>query len=86
MVGLIFGVVPDFQNKGVADGMILTFEDELAKSNFKYTDLEMNWIGDFNTTMIKLVEYIGGKVKKTHITYRYLFDRNKTFERAKKLN
>ena len=85
-VGLIFGVVPDFQNKGVADGMILTFEDEVAKKGFQYTDLEMNWIGDFNTTMIKLIEYIGGKVRKTHITYRYLFDRNKTFERAKKLN
>jgi len=85
-VGLIFGVVPDFQNKGVADGMILTFEDEVAKKGFEYTDLEMNWVGDFNTTMIKLIEYIGGKVRKTHITYRYLFDRNKTFERAKKLN
>ena len=85
-VGLIFGVVPDFQNKGVADGMILTFEDEVAKKGFQYTDLEMNWVGDFNTTMIKLIEYIGGKVRKTHITYRYLFDREKTFERAKKLN
>ena len=85
-LGLIFGVVPDFQNKGVADGMILAFEDEVAKPGFQYTDLEMNWIGDFNTTMIKLIEYIGGKVKKTHITYRYLFDRDKTFERAKKLN
>ena len=85
-LGLIFGVVPDFQNKGVADGMILTFEDEVAKAGFQYTDLEMNWIGDFNTTMIKLIEYIGGKVRKTHITYRYLFNRDKTFERAKKLN
>ena len=86
VVGLIFGVVPDFQNKGVADGMILTFEDEVAKAGFQYTDLEMNWIGDFNPTMIKLIEYIGGTVRKTHITYRYFFDRNKTFQRAKKLN
>ncbi|MCF6170387.1 MAG: hypothetical protein L3J66_05340 [Bacteroidales bacterium] len=84
-VGLIFGVVPDFQSKGVADGMILRFEEEVAKAGFQYTDLEMNWIGDFNPTMIKLVEYIGGKVRKTYITYRYLFDRNKTFERAKRL-
>lgn len=83
IIGLIFGVVPDFHNKGVADGMILFFEDEVAKPNFKYTDLEMNWIGDFNPTMIKLVSYIGGTVKKTHITYRYLFDRNKEFKRAR---
>jgi len=82
VIGLIFGVVPDFQSQGVADGMILTFEDEVRKPNFKYTDLEMNWIGDFNPKMIKLIEYIGGKVYKTHITYRYLFDRNKEFKRA----
>lgn len=82
VIGLIFGVVPDFQNKGVADGMILFFEDEVAKPSFKYTDLEMNWIGDFNPKMIKLVNYISGKVKKTHITYRYLFDRKKEFKRA----
>jgi hypothetical protein len=82
VIGLIFGVVPEFQKKGVADGMILFFEDEVAKPSFKYTDLEMNWIGDFNPKMIKLVNYIGGKVRKTHITYRYLFDRNKEFKRA----
>jgi len=85
VIGLIFGVVPDFHNKGVADGMILHFEDTVAKPGFRYTDLEMNWIGDFNPTMIKLVEYIGGKVHKTHITYRYLFDRNKEFKRAKSI-
>lgn len=82
VIGLIFGVVPEFQNQGVADGMILFFEDEVAKPSFIYTDLEMNWIGDFNPKMIKLVNYIGGKVKKTHITYRYLFDRKKEFKRA----
>jgi len=85
VIGLIFGVVPDFQNKGVADGMILTFEDEVRKKNFKYTDLEMNWIGDFNTAMIKLEEYLGATIRKKHITYRYLFDRNKEFKRAQRL-
>ncbi len=81
-VGLIFGVVPDFQGRGVAEGMIVYFEDEIAKG-VNYTDLEMNWIGDFNPKMIKLVKQIGSKVRKTHITYRYLFDRNKEFIRAK---
>ncbi len=85
VIGLIFGVIPDFQNKGVADGMILTFEDEVRKPGFKYTDLEMNWIGDFNPTMIKLMEYLGAKIYKTHITYRYLFDRHKEFIRAKNI-
>lgn len=81
-VGLIFGVIPEFQGKGVAEGMIVFYEDEIAKG-INYTDLEMNWVGDFNPRMIKLVEQIGGKLRKTHITYRYLFDREKVFERAK---
>jgi hypothetical protein len=85
VIGLIFGVVPDFQNKGIADGMILTFEDEVRKPDFHYTDLEMNWIGDFNKTMIKLEEYLGATIRKTHITYRYLFDRTKEFKRAQNL-
>ena len=81
-LGLIFGVIPEFQGKGIAEGMIVFMEDEIAKG-INYTDLEMNWIGDFNPRMIKLVEKIGGKVRKTHITYRYLFDQNKEFHRAK---
>ena len=83
-VGLIFGVIPEFQGKGVAEGMIVYFEDEVA-SGVKYRDLEMNWIGDFNPKMIRLVKQIGGKVRKTHITYRYNFDRDKVFERATKV-
>jgi len=62
-IGLIFGVIPEFQGKGVAEGMIVYFEDEIAHG-VNYTDLEMNWIGDFNPRMIKLVKQIGGKVKK----------------------
>jgi len=82
LIGQIFGVVPDFQGKGAAAGMILRFENEVAKPHFNYTDLEMNWIGDFNPGMMKLVNQIGGKIKKTHVTYRYLFDRAKPFKRA----
>ena len=82
VIGIIFGVIPEFQGKGVAEGMIVFYENEISKGA-RYTDLEMNWIGDFNPKMIKLVEQISGKIRKTHITYRYLFDREKMFERAK---
>lgn len=86
LLGQIFGVVPDFQGKGVAAGMILRFEQEVAKPNFRYEDLEMNWIGDFNPGMMKMVDQIGGKIRKTHITYRYLFDENAEFKRARKVS
>jgi len=49
----------------------------------KYTDFEMNWIGDFNPKMMHVAESAGGKICKTHITFRYLFDQSKEFKRAR---
>ncbi|MDP2724456.1 MAG: hypothetical protein Q8O72_17015 [Bacteroidales bacterium] len=86
VIGLIFGVIPEYQGKGIESGLVLKFEENANKKGFPYRDLEMNWIGDFNPTMMKLVELIGGKIHKTHVTYRYLFDRNAPFERAAALN
>ncbi|MFC2106984.1 hypothetical protein ACFLRY_01485 [Bacteroidota bacterium] len=86
IIGVIFGVIPEHQKKGLDGGMVVTFEELALKKGFPYTDLEMNWIADFNPTMMKMVEQIGGKIYKVHITYRYLFDRNKEFKRAKRVN
>lgn len=85
VVGRIFGVIPRFQGKGIEGGLVMAFEKEASKPGFPYTDLEMNWIGDFNPTMIKNVEQIGGKIYKVHHTYRYMFDRSKPVERMKKV-
>jgi hypothetical protein len=86
LIGLIFGIVPEYQKKGVSGGMIMHFANMVGHGRFKYTDLEMNWIGDFNPGMLKLVSQLGATVRKTHITYRYLFDRDAKFERAKKVS
>ncbi|MBO3700866.1 hypothetical protein [Roseivirga sp. E12] len=82
-LGIVFGVVPDHQKKGVEGGLVVSYVKELAwKKGFQYHDIEMNWIGDFNPKMMSVVEQIGGKILKTHITYRKLFDESKVFERA----
>jgi len=81
-LGLIFGVIPEFQGKKITDGMINYFEEEVGEG-VQYTDLEMNWIGDFNPKMIKLVKSLNADVRKVHVTYRYLFDKNKEFSKAK---
>ena len=86
LIGLIFGVIPKFQGKGVESAIVVRFENEIFNKRVKYTDLEMNWIGDFNPEMMKLVEQIGGKTHKIHITYRYLFTRSKEFKRARKMS
>ncbi len=83
VLGLIFGVVPDFQGKGVDGAMVSAFREHVKRTRMKYDELEMNWIGDFNPKMIRVVEMVGGKVKKVHVTYRHLFDPNKPFKRAK---
>lgn len=81
-IGTLFGVIPKFQGKGVEAAMVMAFADFVSKKkNFQYTDLEMNWIGDFNPKMMRVAEQVGGKVLKTHHTYRFLFDRTKEFKR-----
>jgi len=84
--GLIFGIVPEHQRKGVEGALIMSFARLALKNDFPYKDLEFNWIGDFNPSMMHLLDQIGATIIKTHITYRYLFDRNAPFERAPVVN
>jgi hypothetical protein len=86
VIGRIFGVIPEFQNKGVEGALILFFQDQVLQPSFKYKTFELNWIGDFNPIMMKVAEFIGGSIYKTHVTYRYLFDRNAEFKRAQIVN
>ncbi len=82
--GLVFGIVPEHQGRGVEGFIIISAAAEIQKKN-KYLDLEMTWIGDFNPKMIHLVESLGSKRSKTYITYRKLFDESKEFHRAPKI-
>ena len=82
MFGVVFGVVPEFQSKGAAIAIIIKFYRICWAKDFRYEELEMNWIGDFNPKMMKVAESVGGSIRKTHITYRKLFDENKPFHRA----
>lgn len=86
VLGLIFGVVPEHQGKGLEGGLVMSFAGVALKKGFPYKTLELNWIGDFNPAMMKVAEQVGGKIRKTHITYRYLFDRSKPFKRMKKVS
>ncbi|HEY3401793.1 MAG TPA: hypothetical protein VGK59_00310 [Ohtaekwangia sp.] len=80
--GILFGVVPAHQGKGV-DGAIVMKSREVLQDQYKRYDLyEMNWIGDFNPKMINVVLQVGGYLSKRHATYRKLFDESKPFKRA----
>jgi GNAT superfamily N-acetyltransferase len=77
--GIIFGVVPEHQAKGVETALMAEARQALLDRH--YTDIEMNWIGDFNPKMMAVLRSIGARICKTHITYRKLFDESKPFER-----
>lgn len=79
--GILFGVVPEHQGKGLDGAMIINARDVL-QPNARYEQYEMNWIGDFNPKMILVVEQVGAEVSKRHATYRKLFDETKPFRRA----
>ena len=81
-LGQIFGVVQEFQARGVDAILIYRFYQECIKDSFNYDVLEMNWIGDFNPRMMHVMEYIGGEIYKTHVTYRKQFDPSREFVRC----
>lgn len=81
MLGLVFGVAPEHQGKGLDGALVMATAQMVQKDYKRYPKLEMNWIGDFNRKMIIVVKQVGGEIGKTHHTYRKLFDETKPFER-----
>lgn len=79
--GILFGVVPAHQGKGLDGAMIMKAGEVLTAQN-RYELYEMNWIGDFNPKMINVVEQIDAALTKRHATYRKLFDESAPFTRA----
>ncbi len=78
--GVAFGVVPEFQGKGL-DSYIIIEAAKVIQPRGKYTDFEMQWIGDFNPKMVNIAENLGTHRNRILTTYRYLFDRTKELKR-----
>ncbi len=78
--GVVFGVTPDFQKKGVEGALMKQISNQFLKSK-KYENIIMTWVGDFNPKMLKLIEGLGATDYQKLKTYRLLFDKNANFER-----
>ena len=77
--GLVFGIVPEFQGKGIDAFMVVEAYKTVLKN--PYTEYEMQWIGDFNPRMLNVAKGLGDVFQsRLLITYRYLFDRTKEFK------
>jgi hypothetical protein len=89
-VGLIFGVVPEWQGKGVDSFMIVEGARVIQRLHIEngdykmgdpiYKNYEMQWIGEFNPKMINVAEGLGTYRSRILTTYRYQFDRTKEYK------
>ena len=79
-IGLVFGVIPEHQGKGV-DSYMIVEGAKVIQTQKLYEHYEMQWIGDFNPKMVSIAESLGTTKSRILKTYRYLFDRSKPFER-----
>ena len=79
-VGVVYGIVPEFQGKGT-DAYMIGECSKYVQPSQRYHNYEMQWIGDFNPKMVNLAKNLeAGEVRRL-TTYRYLFDRTKEFKR-----
>ncbi len=78
-VGLVFGIVPEWQAKGV-DSYLIMEGAKVIQPKPLYDKYEMLWIGEFNPKMINVAEGLGTYRSRVLTTYRYLFDRTKEFK------
>ncbi|GAB3008309.1 GNAT family N-acetyltransferase [Niabella terrae] len=89
-VGLVFGIIPEFQGRGadaymIIEGCKLIQNLKIENGNYQignpiYEKYELQWIGDFNPKMINVAESLEPYRSRALITYRYNFDRQKPFK------
>jgi len=85
--GIVFGIVPGFQGKGIDAFVVGEAYKDVMKPGFDYTEYEMQWIGDFNPKMLNVGLGLGDVFQSRKLTtYRYLFDRTLPFHRHPVLN
>jgi hypothetical protein len=79
--GIIFGVIPEFQGKGV-DAYMINEAKFVIQATGRYNYYELQWIGDFNPKMLNVAQGLGDTYPtRKLITWRYSFDRSRPIER-----
>lgn len=78
--GLLMGVIPEYQGRGMESGFMYHVLKALEKKP-QYQEAEFSWVADFNPPMRKIFESAGALPAKEYITYRYMFDREAEFKR-----
>ncbi|MBT8327647.1 MAG: hypothetical protein KJP21_07980 [Bacteroidia bacterium] len=69
--GIVFGVVPEYQNKGAYSSMLVSMYDVVLNDPHLRTT-ELSWIGDYNPKMHALFRSLNATKTKLHFTYKKL--------------
>jgi hypothetical protein len=67
--GIVFGIIPEYQNKGIETGLIMRCY-EAVQHMPQLKSMELAWIGDFNPKMLSMLQSLGAELTKVHHTYR----------------
>ncbi len=68
MIGIIFGIIPSFQKKGIESAFFYLLAQTLKEKPI-YEQMLISWIGEFNPTMKRLIDVLGARHTKTLTTY-----------------
>ena len=79
-MGILFGIVPRYQGRGITNAFARIMQIKAEKRN-RYDTFEMGWLGDFNPPMLHIAKAVDTERHKVLHTYRKLFDETKPFKR-----
>lgn len=79
-VGIVFGIVPEFQGTGI-DYYLIVEAAKVIQTSGRYKTTELQWQGDFHPKMNNISKNLGFRQSRRLAVYRYLFDRTKPFKR-----
>jgi GNAT superfamily N-acetyltransferase len=73
--GLAFGIVPEYQGKGVDAYIVGEAAKHMQSPASPYTSYEIQWIGEFNPKMVNIARNLGESfISRELATYRCFFD------------
>jgi hypothetical protein len=70
---IVMGVKQKYQHKGIESALIYILKQEVVPRN-TFMEVELAWVGDFNTKMMDVHAATGAHLEKVHRTYKFKFE------------
>jgi len=82
MRAVVGGVLRSHQNTGIESAIFYHLYQVFERKPW-FKELELSWVGDYNPKMLAIYEALGATRAKTHVTYRYMINKDLKFIRYK---